>query len=214
MCQKARGPSVAKGVQQPSLEVKPGTNTCKKAAGHTAVGPCPMLWHNLMRKIHIVLLVWYWGFAHTPPKLYLHSHLRDAHRLLQLGRGQRWAGPSHGGGAWGWDRLSGGQASFWLTTPKCPHFSFVLKPLLRSWKARLAAGRGGLPRRGRWKVGSARATGPRRRGLHSGQAPLVRAAPSCQPHSLENFTGQRDVLVPIYFRLRAKQFSLSSWWNR
>lgn len=39
---------VAKSVQQPSLEVKPGTQICDKASGHIACWPCPIPSHNLI----------------------------------------------------------------------------------------------------------------------------------------------------------------------
>lgn len=39
---------VAKSVQQSSLEVKPGTQICKKASGYIACWPCPISPHNLI----------------------------------------------------------------------------------------------------------------------------------------------------------------------
>ena len=33
----------------------------------------------ISQKIRIVLLVWFWGFAHTPPEFHLHHLLRDTH---------------------------------------------------------------------------------------------------------------------------------------
>jgi hypothetical protein len=44
---------VAKSVQQPSLEVTPGTYIGKKASGYIACWPCPVSPHDLiMREFH------------------------------------------------------------------------------------------------------------------------------------------------------------------